>query len=97
MAHVPSFLCNDSQVAWRRRENGTGAAAAREQQRNSQPLRAGRDRHQAERAEQSGTARFWQEGRGGEVTRAYWMLTDADWKGRVERKLLILFGVPDGI
>lgn len=28
---------------------------------------------------------------------AYWTLTDADWSGRIERKLLILFGVPDGI
>ena len=28
---------------------------------------------------------------------AYWTLTDADRIGRSERKLLILFGVPDGI
>ena len=28
---------------------------------------------------------------------AYWTLTDADWDVRIERKLLILFGVPDGI
>jgi len=28
---------------------------------------------------------------------AYWTLTDADWDERIERKLLILFGVPDGI
>ena len=28
---------------------------------------------------------------------AYWTLTDADWDRRIERKLLILFGVPDGI
>ena len=44
----PSFLCDDFEVAWGRRENGAGAAAAREQQRNSQPLRAGGDRHQAQ-------------------------------------------------
>jgi hypothetical protein len=97
MAHVPSLLRDDSEVARRGRENGAGTAAAREQQRNSQPLRAGCDRHQAERAEQSGTARFWQEGRGGKVMQAYWTLTDADWSGRSERKLFILIGVPDGI
>jgi hypothetical protein len=28
---------------------------------------------------------------------AYWTLMDADWDGRIERKLLILIGVPDGI
>ena len=52
MAYLPSFVCDDSEVARGGREDCAGTAAAREQQRHDEPLCAGGDRHQAQRTEQ---------------------------------------------